>query len=320
MDYFSEIRGQERAVRLLQNSIENDNVSHAYVFLGPSGVGKMLTARAFACALLQRGDEQAAIYLKDGVHPDLLIIEKPENKTTILKEQISQGMEPWLALKPYRAANRVVIIRDAHLMRAEAANALLKTLEEPPWYAVIILLTDEQSLLETIMSRCQQVRFFPLSEAVIEQLLVERGIDREIAVRAARLSLGSLGDALEFAGGGEIPQAYEIAGEILLELAGGEMISVFNAAERMEANPELISGMLETMLRDLVIYKYSGRLESLALPDNLKVVQALQGQADPAKIRGALQQLDDLRRNYRRHVNALIVSTNISYMLWEALQ
>lgn len=320
MDYFGDIRGQERAVSLLQNSIENDNTSHAYVFLGPSGVGKMLTARSFACALLARSDEQAAIYFKDGIHPDLLVIEKPENKTTILKEQISQGMEPWLGLKPYRAANRVVIIRDAHLMRTEAANALLKTLEEPPLYAVIILLTDEQSLLETIMSRCQQVRFFPLSEIVIEGLLTDRGIDREIALRAARLSQGSFGDALEFASGGEIPQAYEIAGDIMLALAGGEMISVFDSAEKMEANPELISGMLETMLRDLVIYKHSGRADSLALPDNLKLVQALQEQIDPAKIRSALQELDDLRRNYRRHVNALIISTNISFKLWEALQ
>lgn len=320
MNYFGEIRGQERAVALLQNSIENDNTSHAYVFMGPSGVGKMLAARAFACALLARSDEQAAIYFKDGIHPDLLVIEKPENKTTILKEQISQGMEPWLSLKPYRAANRVVIIRDAHLMRAEAANALLKTLEEPPLYAVIILLTDEQSLLETIMSRCQQVRFFPLSESVIEELLTGRGIDREIALRAARLSQGSFGDALGFASGGEIPQAYEIAGDIMLALAGGEMISVFDSAEKMEANPELISGMLETMLRDLVIYKHSGRADNLALPDNLKLVQALQEQIDPAKIRSALQELDDLRRNYRRHVNALIISTNISYTLWEALQ
>lgn len=306
-------------MRLLQNSIENDNTSHAYVFLGPAGVGKMLTARAVAGALLARSDQQAGVYLKDGIHPDLMIIEKPENKTTILKEQISQGMEPWLALKPYRAARRVVIIRDAHLMRAEAANALLKTLEEPPLYAVIILLADEQSLLETILSRCQQVRFFPLSEAVIGDVLTERGIDQEIALRAARLGQGSLGDALGFASGGEIPRAYELAGEILLDLAGGEMISVFNAAEKMEANPELISSLLETMLRDLVIYKHSGGEAALALPDNLKLVQALQEQIDPAKIRSALQRLDDLRRNYRRHVNALIINTNISYTLWEAL-
>ena len=320
MNYFDEIRGQERAVTLLQNSIKNDNVSHAYVFLGPSGVGKMLTARAFACALLERDDEQAAIYFKDGIHPDLLIIEKPENKTTILKEQISQGMEPWLALKPYRAGKRVVIIRDAHLMRAEAGNALLKTLEEPPLYAVIILLSDEQNLLETIMSRCQPIRFFPMTEPVIEELLAGRGIEPEIAVRAARLAQGSFGDALGFASGGEIPQAYEIAGEILLALAGGEMISVFDSAEKMEVNPELITGMLETMLRDLVIYKHSGRADSLVLPDNLQLVQALQDQVDPAKLRRALQQLDELRRNYRRHVNALIISTNISYTLWEALQ
>jgi len=320
MDYFGEIRGQERAVRLLQNSIENENTSHAYVFLGPAGVGKMLTARAFAYALLARSDDQAGVYFRDGVHPDLMIIEKPENKTTILKEQITQGLEPWLALKPYRAASRVVIIRDAHLMRAEAANALLKTLEEPPLYAVIILLADEQSLLETILSRCQQVRFFPLAEAVIEGCLTESGVERETAFRSARLAQGSLGDAWQFAGGGEIPRAYELAGEILLDLAGGEMISVFNSAEKMEASPELISGMLETMLRDLVIYKQGGTEAALALPDNLRVVQALAEQIDPAKIRVALQRLDDLRRNYRRHVNALVISTNISYTLWEALQ
>ena len=112
MNYFTEIVGQERAINLLTKSMDNDNISHAYLFSGPAGVGKMQVAMAFAYSLIHLQDKQAAIYFSENLHPDLLIIEKLENRSLISKEQITQVLEPWFALKPYRAQRRVAIIRD----------------------------------------------------------------------------------------------------------------------------------------------------------------------------------------------------------------
>jgi len=104
-------------------------------------------------------------------------IERLEKKTQISIEQINREMEPWLAMKPFRAAHRVIIINEAHLLSLPAANALLKTLEEPPPYAVIILVADEMMLLETIVSRCQRLRFGLLSEKTLGDFLRQKRRD-----------------------------------------------------------------------------------------------------------------------------------------------
>ncbi|WP_054695248.1 hypothetical protein [Syntrophomonas palmitatica] len=164
----------------------------------------MLTARALAYTLIASADRQAEIFFRENIHPDLMVIEKIEGKTTILKEQISREMQPWLEMKPSRSHNKVAIIRDAHLMRPEAANALLKTLEEPPLYAIIILVTDENNLLETIVSRCQLLTFKSLKEADIQELLISQGINSRLAEQAARLSQGSPAYALQFVQSGDM--------------------------------------------------------------------------------------------------------------------
>ena len=112
MDYFSGIVGQDKPIKLIKKSIASAHTSHAYLFSGPAGVGKMQVAMAFAYSLIHLQDKQAAIYFSENLHPDLLIIEKLENRSLISKEQITQVLEPWFALKPYRAQRRVAIIRD----------------------------------------------------------------------------------------------------------------------------------------------------------------------------------------------------------------
>jgi DNA polymerase-3 subunit delta' len=152
MDYFAGLVGQEKTIKFLQRIISNRDINHAYLFWGAAGIGKMQAARAFAHALISQEDYQAHIYLKEGIHPDLNIIEIIEGKTRISREQIVKELEPWLAKKPYQAQHRVVLIRDAHLMTPEASNALLKTLEEPPAHSLIILVADDQNILATIIS------------------------------------------------------------------------------------------------------------------------------------------------------------------------
>src|SRR5512137_29976 len=107
MDYWAGIVGQERAVGALRQALTTGKISHAYLLAGPPGVGKMTTALALARAIILSTDPQGEAYWREGAHPDFMLIAKPENKTLIGIEQINREMEPWLALKPYRAGRRV---------------------------------------------------------------------------------------------------------------------------------------------------------------------------------------------------------------------
>lgn len=319
IDYLGEIKGQDQAVALLRQTIANRHLSHAYLFWGPKGIGKMSCALALARTVISRYDPQAEMFFRQGMHPDLLTVEKQENRTVITKEQVTGEIEPWLALKPYRSQQRVVILRDAHLMSTEAANALLKTLEEPPAYSLLVLVADEQNLLETIVSRCQPVRFFPVSENTVADFLQEQGIEPGRAEMAAHLSQGSFSNALQYSKSNELEEWLAGARRILADLAGGEVVSVYQAAEKMEKNGEMMSGILEAMLRDVIIWQQTEREDLLVLPFDLNLVRQL-ADRDTGRLCSALDEVHQLRTYYRRNANALLLSTNISYSLWEALK
>ena len=126
MDYFAEIIGQERALGALRQALAQRKISHAYLLAGPAGVGKLTTAKALARAIILSSDPQGEAYWREGAHPDFMYIEKPDKKTLIGIEQINREMEPWLALKPYRAGRRVVIINEAHLTEPAGRQCALE--------------------------------------------------------------------------------------------------------------------------------------------------------------------------------------------------
>ncbi len=319
MEDMGKIAGQEQAVRMLSKSLEMGTISHAYLFMGAAGIGKMHTARLFAESIISQSDKDAHLFFKDNVHPDILIIEKKTDKTVIMIEQITGEIEPWLALKPFRAARRVVIIRDAHLMRNEAANSLLKILEEPPEYAVIILISDENRILETILSRCQLIRFFAVHEQTIEKLLLERGIEPERAYRAARLSGGNIGRAIRFAEEDDFSSQWDLAREMVMNSSRRERIEIFLALEKMDSDADLISSMLETILRDIFIFQVTGEESTLIIPENLNMAKEMK-KLNKFKVQEGIKAIAELRDLYRTNVNALTININICWALWEALQ
>ncbi|NLB54101.1 MAG: DNA polymerase III subunit [Syntrophomonadaceae bacterium] len=319
MNYFSNVAGQEQAVKILSKSLESGMLSHAYIFTGAAGVGKMHTARAFAESIISQSDKDAKMFFKNNMHPDLLIIEKRPEKTVIIKEQITSEMEPWLQLKPFRAARRVVIIRDAHLMRNEVANSLLKTLEEAPRYAIIILVSDENRMLETILSRCQLIRFHSVNEQIIEKLLLNRGVEADKAYRVSQLASGSINAALRYASEENFSDRWEIAQMIVTSLASGQLIEVYLSAEKMELDPDLISSMLETLLRDIYIYKLTNRKELLIIAENIQIMRKLK-MVNDIKIKKAINSINNLRELYRTNVNTLSINLNICWEVWEAFQ
>ena len=175
--------------------------AHAYLLHGPAGTGKRAAARDFAAALLARtaGPGSARTRVLHGAHPDLTWV-APSGAHEMLRRDVQESVVAAASHTPFESTHRVFVLERADTMNDEAANALLKTLEEPPPYVVLLLLTDNPSqVLPTISSRCQPVRFDPLPAADLATKLQGRGIDPETATACARLSLGDGERALTLA-------------------------------------------------------------------------------------------------------------------------
>jgi DNA polymerase-3 subunit delta' len=204
------IRGHDSLIQAFDQAVCRGRLAHAYLFVGPAGVGKRLfageLAKAILCEASQRSrleacEQCAACKLVDaGTHPDLQIAGRPPDKSEVPIEVV-RGLARSLDLKPARRRGRVVIIDDADDLNEESANCFLKTLEEPPPGALLILIgTSPDRQLPTIVSRCQVIPFRPLPEAIIAELLVDKGIeDQAFIQRLARLSDGSVSMGLALA-------------------------------------------------------------------------------------------------------------------------
>jgi DNA polymerase-3 subunit delta' len=204
---FDAILGQEHAVRVLQGALASGKVPHAYLFEGPPGVGKRLAARTLALALNCRSSGPDACgacsdcrKIGSDVHPDVRWLGLPEGKRRIPIEAVRE-QERWLAIGAHEGLAKLLVIEPADQLSDAAANALLKTLEEPRAGSFIVLVTAAASaLLPTVRSRCQRVRFAALPTGVVERLLEGQGLAPEEARVLAALSGGSLDRALSWAG------------------------------------------------------------------------------------------------------------------------
>jgi DNA polymerase III subunit delta' len=176
--------------------------SHAYLFHGPSGAGKRAVAEAFATALLAEGaadPEGVAARVQHRTHPDLMWV-SPSGAHELLVDDVKPVVHA-AARTPFESARRVFVIERADTMNDESANRMLKTLEEPPDFVHLLLLTDRPTeVLETIASRCQLVRFDPLPTEEIAQRLEADGVAAETAIACARLAQGDAARASALAG------------------------------------------------------------------------------------------------------------------------
>ncbi len=298
---FCDLIGQARAIRFLHRALMTGRIAHAYLFTGPAGVGKRSAALAFAQALnceigtryappthpspsegggAGRECEVRGAELDDGCgncrvcrniangrHPDVQLIE-PDGATVKI-EQI-RALEADAVLAPYEAKWKVFILDKAERMTEQAANAILKTLEEPSSGTVFILLTSTVSaLLPTIVSRCQTVTFSPLPNGQIEALLIEKGIEPSRARLIASLSQGSIERALS-------PEVASLSAtrDLLLEGLGRGLqdgpAAIVELAEKLVKDREKLQQQLEILsawFRDLMVAKASGRKDWLVNDD-----------------------------------------------------
>lgn len=192
---WSKLRGHQEQRALFARSLSHGRLSHAYVLAGPDGIGKRVFARLLAQSIFCRecppgqieacGECRACRSFEAGTWPDYIEVGLPEGKSEIPISAIAgsadkrgrEGLCFELSMAPQASSRRVAIIDDAHRMNADGANALLKTLEEPPASALILLICESaDALLPTIRSRCQTIRFFPLTEADVRHVLLDSQI------------------------------------------------------------------------------------------------------------------------------------------------
>ena len=205
MKVFSEIRGHGATVDFLRQAWRSDRLAHALLFNGPEGIGKRAVALAFAawaeCEV--EGDEAcgecaACRQIAAGTHPDIKLVEAESGKKEIGIDK-AREVKRFTQLAPAAGRVKVAILDDAHRLSAAAQNGMLKTLEDPPSRSILILVSNSpDSLLATVRSRCQRVRFQPLSQEDVASVLVEgHGLDPTEATRLAAVCEGSPRRALD---------------------------------------------------------------------------------------------------------------------------
>lgn len=249
---FEKIKGNNDIKALLENAIKENHILHSYLFAGIEGIGKILFAKEFAKQILCLEDEQNLdSYLKweSNNHPDFLLIE-PENKT-IKIEQI-RSMQEKIAEKPIIANKKVYIIADCECMTKEAQNCLLKTIEEPQEYAIIILTTSNESkLLNTIKSRCIKILFKPLNKEDIKAYLLEQ--KQELPPETFfTMSEGSIGRIMSLI---EDRQLYNEINNILDQIDKKDLITILNEANILYKQKEKI----QEILNYFNIYLYNSK-------------------------------------------------------------
>lgn len=227
------IRGHDALVEGFRRAVQRGRLAHAYLFTGPAGVGKRLfaleLAKSLLCEKAPEGNLQACdrcpscVQVEAGTHPDFFTAVRPPEALEFPIDLMRQLCASF-ALKSARGRGKVVLIDDADDLNEEAANCFLKTLEEPPPRSVLILIgSTPDRQLQTIVSRCQVIRFAPLSPELVDELLQAQGIDDSaLRGRLVRLSAGSPGMAKELAD----PALWDFRRELLAGLTKTPITSV----------------------------------------------------------------------------------------------
>jgi DNA polymerase III subunit delta' len=325
------IVGQPRAVRLLRQATVSGKVAHAYLFVGPEGVGKHTVALELAKALncLHPQSDGGAcntcgscrkISAVPPLHPDVMDV-APEGR--FIKTDQMRELQEEMYARPNEGKVRVAIVDHADRLNPEAGNRVLKLLEEPPAYAELILLTSNLSgVLPTIISRCQVVNFPPLSTDDVARVLQgQLGVESAQARLYASLSGGSIGHAAAMAGDPEVTKRRDQTYDLLRQLSGMDDLGLIGQAELLEKEKEHLEDALELLtawLRDALIVAQTGSDQLVINADRLPQVRLLVTSYGNRGLLAMVGAVIEARGHLQRNANARLALDVLLLRLGEA--
>lgn len=311
---FHDIIGHEQIKEHFQKAIEANKVSHAYILTGEAGMGRKSLAHAFALTLLcEKGKSEpcmechACKQVLSGNHPDLIHVthEKPGS---IGVDDIREQINDTIMVRPYSSYYKIYIVDEAEKMTQQAQNALLKTIEEPPSYAVIILLTTNQdAFLPTILSRCVQMKLKPLRDFVIKSYLVETmhvpEADADVYAAFAR---GNLGKAITIASSEDFKRLHQGMLNLVRHISDMDISELLNQIRDMKEENYDINECLDFMqmwYRDVLMYKVTKDINLLIFKDEYKAINEISERSAYDGLEKILEAIDKARVRLDANVN-----------------
>ena len=315
---FEDIIGHSLPIKWLRNAIESNRLAHAYLFVGEEAIGKRLTAIRFAQAincdltlgpsLDSCGHCRSCSQIAAEIHPDFLVIrpDQTQSQNPQIKIDRVRDIEHHVIYRPLIGQHKICLIDDADRLTGSAANALLKTLEEPPDHSLFVLVTSRPSaLLSTIKSRCLSVRFSPPTRDQLEALLVQQRDFSASDARLVSLLVGlRLGEALQF----DMEKTRSTTEELFSLLSGDSLRSISDLLDKVETLSKAGKAMevltwLWYGLRDLLFVAVGCSQETLVHQDRFQALQALAQQTSPKIILELFEELQRLEQGLQRNLN-----------------
>ncbi len=313
------VLGHAWAVAMLQQHAARGEVRHAYLFCGPPGLGRRTLALRLAQALNCETPIRAGIpcracrdckQIEAMRHPDMNVIQA-ETEGRILKVDQVREVQHALSLKPYQAKYRIALFLRFQEANDNAANALLKTLEEAPSYAVLLLTADNpEQLLPTIVSRCEILRLRPLPIAAIEADLIEQGVDAERARLLAHISGGRPGYARKLVEDGSLLEKREERLDDLQILLPAARVEKFSYADKLAKDKD---SMRQTILiwlsywRDVMLRAAQAETPLVNIDRNMEI-EFLAGRLDLSTARRVVNDLENALEKMERNVNPRLLA------------
>ena len=311
---FHDIIGHDDIIRHLKNAIETGKVSHSYIFTGEPGSGKKLLAGTFAAALQCESGESEPCMTCDSCkkvigknHPDIIMVNH-EKSGTISIDEIREQVIHDVAVKPYCSPHKIYIIPDAEMMTVQAQNALLKTIEEPPEYAVIILLTSNiDALLPTIQSRCIRLDLKVVDDSLVKKYLMERlHVPDYQAEIDASFAQGSIGRAKDAATSEEFSAMTENALKILKYVNTMEVYELADEINSLSGEKQNIGDYLDIFqfwFRDVLMFKATQEVDNLVFKQEINYIKEQASQRSYENLEKILEALEKTKVRLRANVN-----------------
>ena len=314
MSGFKSVVGHNDIIQYIQGAVEQDKVSHAYILNGQRGSGKKMLARLFAMTLQCEsgksepcGECRSCKQTKSGNQPDIITI-KHEKPASIGVEDIREQLNGDIMIKPYSSPYKIYIIPEADLMTVQAQNALLKTIEEPPAYAVIFLLTENaDTLLPTIRSRCVMLKLRNIKDKLVKKYLMEElQIPDYQAEICAAFAQGNIGRAIMLAKSEHFNEIKEEAIQLMKYIDEMELHEIVSAIKEINKYKLEVTDYFDIIMiwyRDVLLYKATKDVGGLVFSEHLKFIKERAAKSSYEGIETILASLEKAKVRLKANVN-----------------